>query len=108
MHDSCNLYPVMLLPWAGATMSWSQGSVGLFGEGSSSMQGGTSSSSGLRPLLTTRVSASDSMLSTAVQIEGACFLCDTAAALTEVGVASWARFQWQVVHTYAYFRKLYR
>jgi hypothetical protein len=50
------------------------------------MQCGTSSSGGgWRPLLTTRVSAADSMLSTAVQIEGACFLCDTAAAFTEVG-----------------------
>ncbi|WIA38803.1 hypothetical protein OEZ86_002086 [Tetradesmus obliquus] len=68
---------------SGATMSFSQGSVGLFDEESSSLQCGTSSSGGWRPLLTTRVSAADSMLSTAVQIEGACFLCDTAAAFTE-------------------------
>jgi hypothetical protein len=69
-------------------VSFSQGSVGLFDEESSSggMQCNTSSSgAGWRPLLTTRVSAADSMLSTAVQIEGACFLCDTAAAFTEVG-----------------------
>lgn len=65
-------------------MSFSQGSVGLFDEESNSLQCGTSSSGGWRPLLTTRVSAADSMLSTAVQIEGACFLCDTAAAFTEV------------------------